>query len=216
VIEPVTPNPRVNTDAQTAGFAPLFVRRLRALRWAPAGKSFTFRKEERDVLKYIEKVLIGLLVAMLAAANSAWAEEGPWVGVWKLVASEFRFPDGSKLDTLGSNPAGLLIYTASGYTSAHYSRSDIPKFSSEDRRKAKPEETKILSDGYLSYWGRYEFDPAKNTLTLHVDGCSFPNWTGTDLYLTYEMSNDRLILKRENVKVRDQIAVGVFTWARVQ
>lgn len=31
----VTPNPRVNTDAQAAGFSPLLERRLRALRWAP-------------------------------------------------------------------------------------------------------------------------------------------------------------------------------------
>ena len=50
------------------------------------------------------------------------------VGAWTLVSTKYKFPDGTMVDTFGSNPRGILIFDASGRVAFIAMRGSLPKF----------------------------------------------------------------------------------------
>jgi Lipocalin-like domain len=44
----------------------------------------------------------------------------------------------------------------------------------------------------ICYFGKYTVDEAAKTLTFHIEGCSFPNWTGTDQKRSFTLGEDEL------------------------
>ena len=81
---------------------------------------------------------------------------------------------------MGSDPKGLLIFTNNGRFAWHLTRPGLPKYASNDRQKGTPEEYAATVQGNLSYFGTYAVSEADNTLILHIEGSSFPNWEGVD------------------------------------
>jgi Lipocalin-like domain len=57
-----------------------------------------------------------LLLALVACGvSSAYAQDHPLVGVWKLVSYDLELKDGGPGQTLfGENPPGYIIFTAKG------------------------------------------------------------------------------------------------------
>jgi hypothetical protein len=87
------------------------------------------------------------------------------VGAWTLVSITLE-KDGEKTDFYGPNPQGRLMYDASGHFSVIISRSDLPRFASNNRGRGTAEENKAIVQGSL--------------VTSHVESSTFPNWNGTD------------------------------------
>ena len=71
-------------------------------------------------------------------------------------------------------------------------RSDLPKFASNDRQTGTADENKAIVQGLICYFGTYTFDDPAKTLTFHLEGCSFPNWAGTDIKRSLTLSGDEL------------------------
>jgi lipocalin-like protein len=61
------------------------------------------------------------------------------VGTWTLVFITLE-QDGKKTDFYGSNPQGQLTYDPDGRFSVIITRSDLPKFASNNRQSGTPEE----------------------------------------------------------------------------
>jgi len=120
--------------------------------------------------------LLCLGVATPSAAVAQTAKD--LVGAWTLVSSDTVNPDGSRVQTFGANPRGILIFTSDGRFIYLLSRADLPKFASNSRATGTPEENKSVVQGSIATFGTYSV--AGKDLAIKVEHSTFPNWIGTD------------------------------------
>lgn len=118
-----------------------------------------------------------------------------FVGVWKLVAVEDRGPDGDIVHPYGENPAGMLVYDASGRMAVQIMRRERQPLSSDDWAEIPPDEVKNAVAGFTAFFGAYEVDESEKTIIHHVEGHVLPNSVGKRLKRTYEFSDNQLILR---------------------
>jgi hypothetical protein len=114
------------------------------------------------------------------------------VGVWTLVSITTKASDGSPF--WGANPKGLTIFTDNGHFSSHLMRADRPKFASNNRAQATPDESKAVALGTISSFGTYTVNEANKTYTLRYEGSSYPNQEGTDSTRPFTITGDELKL----------------------
>ena len=113
------------------------------------------------------------------------------VGTWTLVSLTVE-QDGKKTDFFGPNPKGQLTYDADGHFSEILTRSDLPKFASNNREAGTPEENKAAVQGSIAYFGTYSVSEADKMITRHIENCTFPNWNGMDRKSSFSISGDEL------------------------
>jgi hypothetical protein len=100
------------------------------------------------------------------SVGSAVGEQPPsqLVGTWTPVAISTEQKDGTKYETFGPKPLGVLTFGSDGRFSLQWMRFDLPQFASSDRMKGTAEENKAIVQGSLSYFG--------TTAVTNVTGCS--------------------------------------------
>lgn len=118
-----------------------------------------------------------------------------FLGTWRLVSWEWDDANGAVTSPLGEDPAGQLIYGASGTVSAQLMRRDQPRFQDDDWRKATDEEKAAAWSGYFAYFGSFTVDEGARTVTHHIEGSWFPNLVGTQQIRHYSFHEDRLSLE---------------------
>jgi hypothetical protein len=108
-------------------------------------------------------------LGLVTFANGAVAQSAKdLVGTWTPVSVE----------AFGPNPKGALMFQDNGRFSLQLMRAQLPKFASNKRNAGTAEEDKEVVGGSIAYYGTYSV--SGTDLTLHIEGCTFPNWTGTD------------------------------------
>jgi Lipocalin-like domain len=113
------------------------------------------------------------------------------VGTWLPVSAVVIRQDGSKTDTFGRDLKGILNFDNSGRFAFILTRSDLPKFASNNRNTGTAEENRSIVQGSLAYFGTYSL--ADKIIKMHVDGGTWPGWTGTDIErLIFSFSSDEL------------------------
>ena len=134
------------------------------------------------------------------------------VGTWTLVSITIE-REGKKIDFYGPNPLGQAIYDANGRVSSIITRSDLPKFASNNRQLGTPEENAEVVQGSIAYFGTYTVDEAAKTVTYHIESSSFPNWKGIERKSTFNISGDELTFTNpmSSVGVSDEML-----WKRVK
>jgi hypothetical protein len=100
------------------------------------------------------------------------------VGTWRLVSIDLVRPDGSKAEVFGSDPNGIVIYTRDGQYALINSRSDLPKFASNNRNQGTPDENKAVVQGSIAYFGTYSVNELTKTISLRINGSTYPNMIG--------------------------------------
>ena len=113
------------------------------------------------------------------------------VGTWTLVSIMLE-QDGKKTDLYGPNPQGQLTFDPDGRFSVIITRSDLPKFASNDRRSGTPEENKAIVQGSFAYFGTYSVSETDKAITTRVESCTFPNWNGIQRKTSFNISGDEL------------------------
>jgi hypothetical protein len=139
------------------------------------------------IVKYLSLIATPLVGSILASAQTPSI-----VGTWVLSEADKLLPDGSRVSDYGENPHGLVVFTADGHYSVQIYRAIRGKFSSGDRLQGTPDEYKDATLGMSVHFGRYSVDPAKGTISFHVDRASFPNWDDTTQVRSYELKGDEL------------------------
>src|SRR5205807_1344671 len=114
------------------------------------------------------------------------------VGSWEFVSLDNTRSDGSKVQLFGPNPSGLLMFASDGRYISLVLRSDVPKFASNSRETGTPEENKAAMQGAIAHFGTYSIAEADKTLTLNIEGSTFPNWKGTQQKRSFVLSGDQL------------------------
>jgi hypothetical protein len=141
--------------------------------------------------------LVIVWLAVVLPAGKAVGQQGEsslknqLLGTWTLASNFTNREDGSKVDILGPNPTGMLMFDGGGHISVHEMRSDLPKFGSNSREGTEAE-SKAIVRGSICYFGTYTVDEAAKTLTVHIDACSFPNWDGAEQKRSFTLSKDEL------------------------
>jgi hypothetical protein len=119
----------------------------------------------RNILRLSAITALGLV---LAASNAVAQSTKDLAGTWTLVSAE----------AFGPSPKGVLMFDANGHVSAQLMKSDLPKYAANNRTQGTAEEYKATVQGFISYFGTYSVNGTD--LIFHIEGSSYPNWTGTD------------------------------------
>ena len=113
--------------------------------------------------------VLWVCLGLVTFANGAVAQSAKdLVGTWTPVSVE----------AFGPNPKGALMFQDNGRFSLQLMRAQLPKFASNKRNAGTAEENKEVVGGSIAYYGTYTM--SGTDLTLHIESCTFPNWTGTD------------------------------------
>jgi len=122
--------------------------------------------------------------------NSADATTERLIGTWRLIsATREDLASGERVEQLGANPSGYLVYAADGRMSAIIARGDRVKPAGA---VATPEEAAALMRSMVSYAGRYTIDGAE--ITHHVDISWNESWTGTRQTRIFRLEGEHLHL----------------------
>jgi hypothetical protein len=117
----------------------------------------------------------GAIAAMglaLAAGDAVAQSAKDLVGTWTVVSAP----------GIGPNPAGMVMFDGNGRFLQLLLRPDLPKYASNNRMEGTPEENKATIQGSIGFFGTYTV--SGTDLIRHIEGSSYPNWTGTDQKLT--------------------------------
>jgi hypothetical protein len=135
------------------------------------------------------------------------------VGTWSLV-SDVIDQDGGKVEPFGNAPKGAMIIAPNGTFSLVITKAEVAKFASNNRATGTDAENKAATQGGIAYFGSYTVDDATNTVNLHLDGSTFPNWVGNDQKRIVQVSGDELRWKNSTTSLGTGVASLV--WKRVK
>ena len=119
-----------------------------------------------------------LLAGTVVAQKKTLTEQ--LVGTWLVATVDNIRPDGSRFQSLGPNPKGIMMFDANGWFSFQLAQPGRPKFASDNRLQGTAEENKATVQGSLSYYGMYSVDEADRVLHLYIESSSYPNFDGID------------------------------------
>jgi len=141
---------------------------------------------------------IGLIGGLTANAYARSSVRNHFIGVWKLISCERKFPDGRVEHPYGEKPVGRITYDKAGRMSAQLMdpgrRSSGPSGVNLIAANASQEEIREALGGFIAYFGTFDVDEAAKTVIHHVQACLVPSWVGTDLKRTYQFAGNRLTL----------------------
>jgi hypothetical protein len=142
---------------------------------------------------------IGLLhavMAVLALAGVSGDAMGQTAGdqlagAWRYVSVDTVRPDGSRTPMYGENPQGIIIFDGHGHYALVNARSDLPKFSTNDRTKGTAQEYEAIVHGSIAHFGTYTVN-GDNTITFRIQTSTFPNWDGVEQRRPFTFAGDDL------------------------
>ena len=137
-------------------------------------------------------VLLASTISLVFAPNSRAESSNDLVGSWRFVTNETTRPDGSKFDTYGAKPKGILMFDSSGRFSLFIANPERSKFASGNRLNGTPDEYKAAMQGSISYFGSYKVDESAKLINFEIEASSFPNWDGVTQQRPFSISGDEL------------------------
>ena len=174
-------------------------------------------------MKIFAAVLNGLLCLLLTTATCEAMAQAPksttdvtassLVGIWTLTAADNLQPDGSRVHAYGSNPQGILVFSADGRYSVQIYREDRAKFAAGDKLHGTADEYKDASLGMSCHFGHYTVDSAKGTITFQIERASFPNWDGATQTRPFTLNGDDL---EWHVPATPDGKIPISAWRRVR
>jgi hypothetical protein len=165
-------------------------------------------------LTVIALSLLCLAAALVAGDALGASAKSQLVGSWMLVSAINTDPSGNKVELFGPNPKGSFMLDRHGRFSILIVRPDLPKFASNNRMAGTPEEDKAVVGGSIAYFGTYTVSEAEKTIDLHVEGSTYPNWTGSDQKRPFTLTGDQLRYTNKAPSVGSGSAEVV--WKRVK
>lgn len=137
------------------------------------------------------------------------------LGVWSLVSILDRLPDGTVGDhpDFGPDPAGHLVYTASGHVSVNFMRRARRPWKSEE--SPTEAERAVSAAGYGAYAGRYTLHAEEGFVLHHVEVALNPNRVGRDLKRFFSLSKDLLTLRPPPLVRAGETVERTLVWRRI-
>lgn len=113
------------------------------------------------------------------------------IGGWTLVS--VMTADGKKrVEPYGPAPKGYMTILPNGRFSIQTFRPGTPRFAANDRTKGTAEENRAVVHNSVSYFGTYNVDEAKRTMSIHIEQSTYPNYDGEDQKRFLDLNGDKL------------------------
>ena len=98
------------------------------------------------------------------------------IGTWIYVSSTARRENGSTVQRPSFK--GTATYTADGRFHFITTRTDAPKYASNDPARPSPDEAIAIASGSIAYTGTYTVDENTKTIHANIETSTFPNLVG--------------------------------------
>ena len=134
---------------------------------------------------------------MLFGTIAHAADASGLVGAWRLVSFEDHSADGKVERPFGDEPAGQLIYDASGAMSIQVMKRPHPHVASGDDEQVTDAEKVALYDAYVAYFGTWRADAKRGIVVHAVEGDLFDTYVGNDQERPFVLDGDTLTLRPE-------------------
>ena len=138
------------------------------------------------------------VVALLFACSGCAVTRAstPWVGTWRMTAVESRdSAAGPWRRPFGDAPTGYAIYGADGAHAMNFTRTPVaPMFAAGVDRGATEHELRDAYEGYFSWYGRYDVDPARAVIIHRIEGSLWPSWRNTVQERPFLIRGDTMFL----------------------
>ena len=138
-------------------------------------------------------ILAFFILAIFCLPTGAKAQSSrDIVGSWGFILNETTKADGTKVDTYGAAPKGIIMFDAGGHFALFIANPQRPKFASGSRLQGTAEEYKAAVQGSISYFGKYSIDEDAKAIKFQIEASSFPNWDGVTQTRPFSISGDEL------------------------
>lgn len=127
----------------------------------------------------------------LSMPSTGQMEPSRLAGTWTLIEAPQIHADGTRDNTFGADPKGVLMIDQSGQYSLQIYRANRPKFASADKSLATRDEL-LAAASMSTHTGHCFLDPAHGVIVFKIESASFPNWEGTEQRRIYELKGDEL------------------------
>lgn len=155
------------------------------------------------ILPALAVVAAGCTREQQAGASSAAAAGAlpPLVGTWSLQSVELTDSSGRPIES--PHAVGTITYTEGGHMATQsmvLPRPAVPSVPEGpgDVSAWSPEQARKAVETYDAYFGTYEVDETRHTVTHHIEGELRPDHVGDSYVRHYEVDGDRLILSPAN------------------
>jgi Lipocalin-like domain len=132
-----------------------------------------------------------LLGGLVASGNLCAQTIADLAGTWSPV-SNVNESGGTRTDTYGPNPKGILMVDSKGHYVLALARAGLPKVASNNRVTATAEENKAIVGGSIFHTGTILVNASSKTLTFKIETSTFPNWDGTEQTRSFTIAGDEL------------------------
>ena len=113
----------------------------------------------------------------MSVTNTASTLKERFIGTW--ILTSLTVGEGpAQTMPYGRNPAGSMMVDGNGRFMITVFRSDLPTFASGSRIDGTPAENEAIVHGTIAYYGSYAIDEATGVMTVRIEACSFPNFSG--------------------------------------
>lgn len=136
------------------------------------------------------------------------------VGSWQLVSITYLDASGLLHHFWGEKPQGILTYTASGHINVQFMQQDRQSFYNPAFGSGTTEEVNQAFGSYQSYYGTYAEQEA-GVLQHHIQGCLFPNWSGTTEIRYAKINGNQLTLTTPPTQVKESTISVDALWQRL-
>lgn len=155
----------------------------------------------RKHLHHIIAVCLLMIISSLGTPASAMTEadnnsqqqmQNRLTGTWILQEAPEIRADGSRGQSYGEHPQGLLIINDDGRYSLQIYRSDRARYANGDAKTATTDELRAAALSHSTHYGRCFIDTARNILVFRIEHAANVNWDGTEQARQFELSGDVL------------------------
>jgi len=98
------------------------------------------------------------------------------IGTWIYVSSTAKRDDGTNVPR--PSLQGAVTYTADGRFHFITTRTDAPKYASNDSARPSADEAMAIASGSIAYTGTYTVDESTRTIHANIETATFPNLVG--------------------------------------
>src|SRR5260370_22604999 len=133
-----------------------------------------------SVLSIFAMMMLGLAALPNSAISQQWSLKDQLVGTWTLASWEHVLPNGSKVQSYGTNPKGIVVFDAKGRFFLMFARPDLPKIASNAQATATSEEAKDLLAGSIPYFVTYGVNEADRVISLRLESTTLPHHLTSD------------------------------------
>ena len=152
--------------------------------------------KRRNILLMSGMTLLAYAVLAGSAAAQQKTLKEQLVGAWTLVSEDLTAKDGTKRQSFGASPKGVLILDASGRYAVVLSRPDRPKFKTSDNNRAETPAAELgeAAKGFAANFGTWSVNEADKTLIRKFEGALVPNAEGLETKSSISLADNELKL----------------------